>query len=299
MDGNEERGFQRIGSLKLPNGNSPDRSGSTRNGLPTNSATTGGGLPARKDASSTGRRLSAIAAASLRPVIAAMAADRPEPYRVDNLLVASLPLSVGSALRQETRSWNDPVYGYHFEITGYSLRRAPPDADMATALEMVEWCCRAVAEPHVIKMLLAELRVSTKSRTEAEDDAALGYQVYANELVRYPADIACAAVRKLARSERFYPSLSELREHLLRESRRRRLLRKALRSPVQPEDPPRARTVRTKPTAEDIAYIDELLAPLRAETKERAKTLRNSGKYQNQKSGPQPSIMEGDKWTER
>lgn len=274
MDRNEERGLLAIGSLPLTTGNSPSRSGSTPNGREMSSAITGvRSLTVPDPANRTGQQLSAIAAASLQPVIAAMAAERPEPHRVDNLLVASLPPSVGSALRQETRSWNDPIYGYDFEISGYSLRRQPPAEDLVTACEMVSWCCRAV-EPNVVKMLLAELRVSTKSRAETEDDAALGYQVYADELARYPHDIACAAVRKLARTERFYPSLSELREQLTRESRRRRLLRDALRKGAPAEATPET-TPREKPSQEDIAYVDKLLAPMRAEVTERGRTLRD------------------------
>jgi len=152
----------------------------------------------------------------------------PEPYRVDKLLVASLPPSVLSVLRRLTRSWNDPVYGHDFEVTGYVLDGPAPSQDIATARTMVDRCMRPARE-NQIKALLAELRVETKARAEHDDDLVLGLQLYADELAKHPADVVCAAVRKIARRDTFYPSLAELRKQLLAESKSRRFLREALK----------------------------------------------------------------------
>jgi len=157
-----------------------------------------------------------------------MEEPEPEPYKVDKFLVASLPRSVASALRRQTRSWTDPVYGHDFEVTGYTLDGPIPSDDLTTARTMIERCFRP-AQEREIKMLLAELRVATKARAEHDDDLVLGFQLYADELAKHPADVATAAVKKIARREKFYPALAELREQLLRESKTRRHLRDALK----------------------------------------------------------------------
>lgn len=121
------------------------------------------------------------------------------------------------------------MYGLDVEFLGYSLAPGAAPDELAAGNEMVQFASQPAA-PGVIKMLLAELRVSTKARAEQDDDLALGFQVYATEVARYPADCAAAAIRKIARREKFYPALAELRDELQRESRRRKALADVLRN---------------------------------------------------------------------
>src|SRR6185312_9329708 len=149
MDQREEHISLGTGSLLSPSG-SLRRVSDLIPRLPqTSSATTGSASLARRGASSTGRQLSETAAASLRPVVEAMEEADPEPYRVDKLLVASLPPSVLSVLRRLTRSWNDPVYGHDFEVTGYVLDGPAPSQDIATARTMVDRCMRPARENQI------------------------------------------------------------------------------------------------------------------------------------------------------
>lgn len=228
MDGtNEPGGFRRAGNLGQAIANSLTISGSSGEQSPRNSVIIGEGSRGRRGANSTGRQLSAIAAGRLPSVVEAM--ERGDPYRTDKALVASLPPSIGSRLTTLTRTWNDPTYGYDFEVVGYQLAPGAPDDDLAVAREMVDHCLQPGSES-AIKSALALLRVSTKSRAEVEDDLALGQQVFADELAKYPADVAWSAVLKLARREKFYPSLSELRDQLQREGKMRQALAKTLRA---------------------------------------------------------------------
>lgn len=141
--------------------------------------------------------------------------------------MASLPRSVASALRREIRDFIDPVYGADFEVTGYRLSGRPPTDDVDVAREMVEFSLASAPE-NAIKSELARLRVSTKARAEADDDLAMGFQVYAEECSRYPVDVVSESLRALARIDKFYPSLSELREMLQRKAKVRQSLKRAL-----------------------------------------------------------------------
>lgn len=230
----EEHGLRPIGSLPLTIGSSRRALASIPNGSLANSATTGARSPTDQGRErSTGRQLSATAAASLRPVVEAM--EGGDPYRIDKVLLASLPRSVASALRQLKRTWSDPEYGYDFEITGYELTGPVPAGDLAIACEMVAHCLSRVPEA-TLKAELARLRVSTKSRAEVDDDLAMGFQVYAEECAKYPADVVRDALRSLGRMEKFYPALSEVRDQLQRRGRARKALLAALKAAPQPTE---------------------------------------------------------------
>jgi hypothetical protein len=153
-----------------------------------------------------------------------------DPEAVDQALVALLPPSLASTCRTIERTWNDPVYGFDFEVTGYSFGSGILDAsddDLRTARNMVALYMEPPSEA-VIKQELARLRASTKSRESDNDDVAMGFQVLAEECSEYPADVVVWALRGWAKRERFYPSLAEVRDLLQRGARRRESLAKSL-----------------------------------------------------------------------
>lgn len=227
---------QRIGSLALTIGSSLRVSDSIPNGQPTSSAITGyRSLTAQDREKKTGRQLSAIAAASLPAVVAAM--GNADAEATDKALVASLPPSLRCALRERTETLIDPNYGYDYAIVGYALGKHMPGDDLAVGREMVA-ASLAPAAASVIKAELARLRASTKSRAEDDIDVAMGFQVRAEECAKYPADVVRDALRRLGRSETFYPSLSALLEALQRSARRRVSLRDALARAPESEDWP-------------------------------------------------------------
>jgi hypothetical protein len=129
---------------------------------------------------------------------------------------------------RETRTWDDPVLGFDFEITGYSWREPlPPDDDLDAAQELVA----AAMVPAPAKTVMAELlrlAAVTKSRAESEDDQTFRFAALRDELAEFPQDVVRTALRKIGRRETFFPSLAELREQCHREFRHRRLLASTL-----------------------------------------------------------------------
>lgn len=219
---NEERGSRSIGSLASKIASSPEALASSLETLPPSSATSGVRSLAPRPSSSTGRQLSATGAESLPSVAEAIALA--DPQALDLAIVRSLPPSIGSALRAIHRDIIDPVYGWDTEFVGYELPRAGVvPAELMQARQMVGLHLKPAAGG-LIKQELARLRVSTKSRSESADDLVMGFQVMAEECSEYPADVVVWALRGWARSEVFYPSLSEIRDRLQRGARRRKAL---------------------------------------------------------------------------
>lgn len=224
---NEGRGSRSIGSLTSRIASSPEALASALalETLPRSSGTTGSRSLAPRDANSTGRQLSATAAATLPSIAEAIALANPQI--LDLAIARSLPPSIGSALRAIHRDIIDPVYGLDTEFVGYELSRTVVPAELMQARQMVGLHLKPAAGG-LIKQELARLRVSTKSRTESADDLVMGFQVFAEECSEYPADVVVWALRGWARSEVFYPSLAEIRDRLQRGARRRKAMMAAL-----------------------------------------------------------------------
>lgn len=223
---NEARGSRSIGSLATRIASSPEALASALTTLPPSSGTTGARSLAPRPSSSTGQQLSATGAAILPSVAEAIALA--DPQALDQAIVRSLPLSVGSGLRATYRDFIDPVYGFDTEFTGFALAmEGVLPAELMQARQMVGLHLKPAAGG-LIKQELARLRVSTKSRSESADDLVMGFQVMAEECSEYPADVVVWALRGWARSEVFYPALSEIRDRLQRGARRRKALMAAL-----------------------------------------------------------------------
>ncbi len=221
------QGFRRLGDLMPRTLPSPADSGSTPEPSPTSSPTTGTRSLAERVSSSIGMQRGATGAVALSPERAMAMLD---PEAVDRALVASLPPSLASICQEVERTWTDPVYGFDYEVTGYSFGAGILDAsddDLRTARNTVAVYMRPPSEV-VIKQELARLRASTKSREADNDDVAMGFQVLAEECSEYPADVVVWALRGWAKREVFYPSLAEVRDLLQRGSRRRESLAKSL-----------------------------------------------------------------------
>jgi len=92
--------------------------------------------------------------------------------------------------------------------------------------------------------------------------------LYMEALADIPPELLDKAVKHCIRTCRFFPKPAELRgaiaDELAERCRRQNERRYAALPP--PVDPP---------SAEDIAYVDELLAPMKAGIRERAKTIRD------------------------
>ena len=218
--------FRSIGSLTQPIVNSPESLASTLERSQTSSATTGKPSPVAKPLASIGTPPSATPAGTTPPGLVAMGADA---ELTDRLLLASLPPSVAHSLTPTMRTWDDPVHGFDYQITGYSLAEPlPSPADIDTARQMVE----AAMQPAPAKSVAAELArlaAVTKSRADPEDDQTLRFAAFREELAEFPRDVITTALRKIARRETFFPSLAEIRDQCQREFSHRKHLADVLR----------------------------------------------------------------------
>ncbi len=218
------RGFQTAGSLVPPASSMRVIEGSTPESSSKSSAT-GGGLPTVPTRSSAiGMRHGAHGAVALS-LVEALSQDDPEA--TDAALLRSLPRSVASSLRPEERTFIDGRYGYDFELVGYRLSLPVPAPDLAVGAGLVERAM-APAPVQLIQRSLARLRAGTAGRAVEGDDLAMTMQVMAEECAEYPGDVVQAACLRWMRSEKWFPSLSELRDELQRLSRNRRLIAEAL-----------------------------------------------------------------------
>ena len=130
-------------------------------------------------------------------------------------------------MRERTRDFIDPVYGFDTEFLGYSLAAAVMHRDLTTARNSVEVACTP-AKASFVRMELARLRASTKSRVQPGDDLAMILQVLAEECQDYPSDVVQHALRGWAKREMWFPSLAELRAELQRHGKRRLALLECL-----------------------------------------------------------------------
>jgi hypothetical protein len=210
----EEPGFrpignlvQRIASSLMPADSIPERS-------PTSSPTTGKQGPGPSSAIGLRRGEHGADASST-------------PAEVDRNLLASLPPSVGSALKATISEFVDPVYGYECEFVGYTLAGSIPSRDRQSALGIVG-AALVPAAPAFVRQELARLRAATKARPDPSDDLAMRFQVLAEVCQDYPPDVVRHALRGWAKREVFFPALAEIRDELQRTSRRRRALLECL-----------------------------------------------------------------------
>lgn len=215
----EERGFQAIGSQVPKIVSSLKVSASMPTNLRQSSGTTGAQCLARKGSSSTGRALTATDVARLL--------DGDEPARTDKAILASLPPSLASSLRERRREMIDPVYGFDSEFCGYEIGTVSAEdlqAGQALVRAAIQRCDRQTVASELTRM-----RALTKARQLTDDDAAVTVAAYAEELSQYPADIVRAACRSWTRREPWWPSWAELKAELDRLARRRKALFAALR----------------------------------------------------------------------
>lgn len=130
------------------------------------------------------------------------------------------------------RTWDDPVHGFDYQITGYWLTEplpSPAELDQARALVAA---AMQPAPARSVAAELARLAAVTKSRAETEDDQTLRFAAFRDELAEFPQDVISSALRKIARRETFFPSLAEIRDQCQREFSNRKHLAAVLQRRV-------------------------------------------------------------------
>jgi hypothetical protein len=119
-------------------------------------------------------------------------------------------------------------YGYETKFVGYSLRSGADPTELATAIAIVEATLRPCPDA-VVKKELLRLKLTTKSRTQSEDELVFQVAVYADELARYPEDVVVDALRYWGSREKWWPAWAELKSLLDDRCERRFALADALR----------------------------------------------------------------------
>lgn len=212
----EERGSQPIGNLTSKIVNSLGRSASTPTPNLPSSATSGAASPAPAASRSTGQALSATTAgASI-----ASALEGRDAEKADRALLA--------LLRPLERSSLAPKLTSDFEVEGFRQTGAIPAAARqqltAAVTAMIRPCGKSTAAKEALRCLSL-----TVSRERDGADLSLMAAALSDELSEFPADVVATAFRKWARREKWWPSLSEIRDECLRLSRVRWSLHKILR----------------------------------------------------------------------
>lgn len=127
-------------------------------------------------------------------------------------VLRSLPSSVTASLREEwidrytDGCWDGDFSGYHFEPLPH-----PKDLDLARMILSREL---TPADPNLVDRELGRLRIVTKSRPQDTMELGLVIGAYAEEVGQYPAAAVEGALRKLGRSQVFWPSLKEVIDEL-------------------------------------------------------------------------------------
>lgn len=164
-----------------------------------------------------------------------------DPSATDRALEASLPPSVKTSVLEIWTDKGNAQTGWDGELTGIQLTKPMPISDLKLAAETVRKSM-ARMHPSEIQKGLARLRVLTKVRAETTDDIRLSLAIYADEMANYPADVIRYVIKTQPKIIPWWPAWSELSERLdLYTRKRQRLLdaiEKAIRTPIEPQNPP-------------------------------------------------------------
>lgn len=221
----EQPGLRPIGSQVPKIVDMQSAKASTRTSSPRPSET-GGSQSLATTPNAIGTRHGAHGAVAKLPdeLVTALAAADPE--ETDDSLRALLPLSVQHSLTCIERTWVDPEYGMDFEVIGYQLSKPVSEMAKAISRDLITAALKP-ATPPTIAQELARLRVMTKAR-DIGDDLGLLFGALREELSIFAPDVVRASLRKIARREKFFPSLAEIRDQCQRASRYRWHLADAL-----------------------------------------------------------------------
>lgn len=225
----EESGSRSIGNLTTRIVDMLENAASTPQSRPTPSAMSGTPRSASTPANSIGAQRGELGAGAKLPAVIAAALEARDPQATDRELRASLPPSVERSLTSIERNWDGPN-GFEFKRLGWKLSQPVPVEDLEAAAALVA----ATLEPCPVPVLmreLARLRAATARRASSEDDEALAFAVLREELAAYPADVVRSALRNHARTNRFFPSLTELIAPCEEAVRERKMLHETLNAP--------------------------------------------------------------------
>ena len=193
------------------------------------SATTG----LLSQASAGAKRIGTAPSETVSASLPAVASDRlmaATPAKVDQALEAWLLPQVASCLRSVTIDRTTQRHGFDQEFVRFEVVEVPGAnalAEVREALRRHVAACLPAPDERVVKELAA-LRVTTKSRPEADEDIDFALRIYAEKLRDYPADIVLEVLRTQPSHSKFWPAWQELQERLEWRAKKRRARRDAL-----------------------------------------------------------------------
>ncbi len=115
-----------------------------------------------------------------------------------------------------------------WQTTGYEFKPGWDEAEGQEGLRLLEML-NARAAPEACQQELARLALLTKAKNECQEDLTIRLGVLGEELSEFPIDCVRDSCRSWAKSEKWFPSLSELREACQDRAMKRRGLLLALK----------------------------------------------------------------------
>jgi hypothetical protein len=149
------------------------------------------------------------------PVATARAAL--DPARTERALLACLPPRLRSSLKERLSD--------EYDLLGFDLMRPLVPNEAEAVLVWLDEIDRPPAHAELVQEITRCLMLTRAGRQD-QHDVTLRLAALAQELRAFPADIVTAALRDWARRERWWPTLSELRDACQRAMRVRKSLRR-------------------------------------------------------------------------
>lgn len=115
--------------------------------------------------------------------------------------------------------------GYDCEVEGYDLKLDALHDNEMSLMDAMEFLNRP-ANPVFVSQQVARLRSVLKRRNEGTDDMILMIDTYGQYLEKYPQDIVAHVISEIIKSEKWFPTVSEIVVKLDKQTElRRKILR--------------------------------------------------------------------------
>lgn len=137
------------------------------------------------------------------------AARSGDPRAVDDSLLACWPLSL-----RRLASWGVTP---DFERSGIKIAdmAGVPASDIRAALALTERCLRPAPADFIVKHF-TKCALATKARAEDVSDIQARAVIFVEDLAEFPADVIAEAFQFWRRTEKFSPSVADIRERCWR-----------------------------------------------------------------------------------
>lgn len=139
------------------------------------------------------------------------AAQRADPRAVDDSLLAALPPTL--------RRLTSLTYTSDNERNGVQVRdiASVSTEELRSALALVGRCLKPTPAKFIVEQMAA-CDLVTKARAEHEGDTAARAAIFAEDLAEFPADVVAEAFRYWRRTEKWSPTVSDIRERCWRKA---------------------------------------------------------------------------------